>query len=295
MARAKAKAKAKELPCPLEPLKPYTPTLNGKFVKAEESQRYWGFPKLILDTVTRTMVPGFEILLDYSNKVPELKKEDLTQVPIDWADYMDPDAMTTLLGDPICNIEEEEYQEACQHALKSLYELRANDEDEEGEAAPGNDDEGSDTESNSSSDNSNNDNGHDDDDSNSNSESNNGEDYDGQYSGNDWGEPPSDREDEDADLFYEEYNDDVEDIEDDVEANRWSDIDSDQYRLINVLEDAREEVGQPNGVDYDDYPNGHPSDQSSITEVSLRFGPRYDKHGREILKLGSYQILNLAH
>ena len=28
------KAKAKGLPCPLEPLKPYTPTLNGKFVKA---------------------------------------------------------------------------------------------------------------------------------------------------------------------------------------------------------------------------------------------------------------------
>ena len=78
MARAKAKAKAKELPCPLEPLKPYTPTLNGKFVKAEESQRYWGFPKPILDTVTRTMVPGFKILLDYSNKVLELKKEDLT-------------------------------------------------------------------------------------------------------------------------------------------------------------------------------------------------------------------------
>ena len=41
--------------------------------------------------------------------------------------------MTILLGDPICNIEEEEYWEACQHALKSPYELKANDEDEEGE------------------------------------------------------------------------------------------------------------------------------------------------------------------
>ena len=30
-------------------------------------------------------------------------------------------------------------------------------------------------------------------------------------------------------------------IEDDVEANRWSDTNSDQYRLINVLEYAREE------------------------------------------------------
>ena len=60
------------------------------------------------------MVPGFEILLDCNNKVPRLKKEDTTWVPTDCANYMDPDAMTTLLGDPICNIEEEEeYWEAC--------------------------------------------------------------------------------------------------------------------------------------------------------------------------------------
>ena len=37
---ARAKAKAKGLPCPPEPTKPYTPTLNGKFIKARESQRY---------------------------------------------------------------------------------------------------------------------------------------------------------------------------------------------------------------------------------------------------------------
>ena len=37
---ARANAKAKRLPCSLEPLKPYTTTLNGKFVKAGESQRY---------------------------------------------------------------------------------------------------------------------------------------------------------------------------------------------------------------------------------------------------------------
>ena len=37
---ARAKAKAKGLPCPPKPLKPYTPTLNGKFVKAGESQHY---------------------------------------------------------------------------------------------------------------------------------------------------------------------------------------------------------------------------------------------------------------
>ena len=41
---AQAKAKAKGLSCPPEPLKPYTSTLFRKFVKAGESQRYWGFP-----------------------------------------------------------------------------------------------------------------------------------------------------------------------------------------------------------------------------------------------------------
>ena len=110
---ARAKAKAKGLPCPSEPLKPYTPTLNGKFVKVGESQHYWGFPELRFDLITKTMMLGFEILLDCNNEGPELKKEDTTWVPTDWADHMDPDAMTTLLGDHIYNIEEEEYWEAC--------------------------------------------------------------------------------------------------------------------------------------------------------------------------------------
>ena len=78
------------------------------------------------------MVPGFELLFDYDNKLPELKKEDTNWVPIDWTGYMNPDAMTTLLGDAICNIEEEEYWEACQHALKSPYETRIDDENEKG-------------------------------------------------------------------------------------------------------------------------------------------------------------------
>ena len=75
---ARAKAKAKGPPCPPEPLKPYTPTLNGKFVKAGESQCYWGFLKPRFDPVTKTMVPGFEILLDCNNNVLEPKKEDTT-------------------------------------------------------------------------------------------------------------------------------------------------------------------------------------------------------------------------
>ena len=87
--------------------------------------------------------------------------------------------MTTLLGDAICNIEEEDYQEACQHALKSPYKARTSDE--EGGEAPSDEDEGNNNKSDSSSSNS----GHGEDDSNSDSESNNSEDYDSQYSDND--------------------------------------------------------------------------------------------------------------
>ncbi|XP_050254146.1 uncharacterized protein LOC126700169 [Quercus robur] len=237
------------------------------------------------------MVLGFEILLDCNNKVLELKKEDTTWVLVDWINYMDPNAMTTLLGDPICNIDEEEYWEACQHTLKSPYELRDNDEDEEEGTSPSDDEDGSEDKSDSSSNNNSSDSGHDDDDSITNSDDNSRS-YDSSYNGNDWGEPPSDREDEDEDLFFEEYNSDVdyydEDIEDDAEANKWSDTNSDQYKLINVLENAREENAQANQMYHDEYSYGHLSDWSDITNVSSRFGPWYDKHGREVSELGSY-------
>ena len=183
------------------------------------------------------MVPAFEILLNCNNKVPELNKENATWVPTDWVDYMDPDAMTTLLEDHICNIEEEEYWEACQHTLKSPYELRANDGDEEEGITPSDDEDGSEDKNDSSSGCSSNDSGHDDDDNSSNSDDNS-KSYDSSYNGDDWGELLSDREDEDVDLFYEEYDDDmdyyIQDIEDDAEVNRWSNTDSDQYRLINM-------------------------------------------------------------
>ena len=166
-----------------------------------------------------------------------------------------------LLGDAICNIEEEEYWEACQHALKSPYEARMSDEDEERGKAPGDSDESRNSKSDYSSDNDSNDDGNGEDDSNSDSESNKSEDYDSQYSGNDWGEPPSDREYEDKGLYYKDYDDDVdhydEDIEDDAEAeliDMGSDVGSGQYRLINLLEDAGEEIEQANDVDYDDHP-----------------------------------------
>ena len=44
------------------------------------------------------MVPGFELLFYCNNKLPEPKKEDTNWIPTDWANYMDPNAMTTLLG-----------------------------------------------------------------------------------------------------------------------------------------------------------------------------------------------------
>ena len=238
------------------------------------------------------MVTGFEILLDCNNEVPELKKEDTTWVPSDWVDHTDPDAMATLLRDPICNIEEEEYWEACQHTLKSLYELRASDGNEEGGTALSDDEDRSEDKSDSSSDNSSSDGGYDDDDSSTNSDDNSSRSYDSPYSGDDWGELPSDREDEDVDLFYEEYDSDVdyydEDIKDDVEANRWSDTDSNQYRLINVIEDARKKNAQANQMYHDEYSYWHLSNWSDITNVNSRSGPMYDKHGREVSKLGSY-------
>ena len=79
----RAKAEAKWLPCPPEPLKPYTPTLNRKFVKARDSQHYWGFPKSRFDPKSRTMVPRFELLFDCNNGLPKPKKKDINWIPID--------------------------------------------------------------------------------------------------------------------------------------------------------------------------------------------------------------------
>ncbi|KAK9988660.1 hypothetical protein SO802_028899 [Lithocarpus litseifolius] len=94
------------------------------------------------------------------------------------------------------------------HTLKSPHELRDNNEDEERGAAPSK----SDDKSDSSSDSSSNGSGHDDDD--------NSRRYDSSYSGDDWGEPPSDGEDEGADLFYEEYDSDVDYYDEDIDCIR---------------------------------------------------------------------------
>ena len=188
--------------------------------------------------------------------------------------------MTTLLGDAIYNIEEEEYQEACQHALKSPYEARTSDEDEEGGEAPSDSDEGNNSKSDSSSDSSSSDDGDSEDDSNSDSESDNSEGYDSQYSDNDWGEPPSDRKDEDVGPFYEDYfNDNIDyydkNVKDDAKAepiDMENGTESEEYELENVLEAVADEAEEANNIDYDDYPYGRPSNQSCITDVSSRSG-----------------------
>ncbi|KAK9991390.1 hypothetical protein SO802_026375, partial [Lithocarpus litseifolius] len=190
------------------------------------------------------MVLGFELLFDCNIKLLELKKDDTNWVSTDWADYMDLDAVTMLLGDAICNIEEEEYWVACQHALKSPYEARTSYEDKEGGKAPSDSDEGSNSKSYSSSDSNNSDDGDSKYHSNNDSESDNSEGNDSQYSGNDWGEPPSDREDEDVGPFYEDhFDDDVDyydkDVEDDAKAepiDKENRTESEEYELENVLE-----------------------------------------------------------
>ena len=78
---------------------------------------------------------------------------------------------------------------------------------------------------------------------------------------------------------------------DDAEAgpiDMGSDARSDQYRLVNLLEVAGEEVEEANNIDYDDHPYGRLSNWSCIIDVSSRSGPRYDKHGREIPELGLF-------
>ena len=99
--------------------------------------------------------------------------------------------MTTFLGDVIYNIEEEEYWEVCQHALKNPYEVRTDDENDEGGEAPSDDGEGSNSKSDNSSDNNSSDSGDSGDNKSNdiNNEKSSSEDYNSQDSGNDRGEP----------------------------------------------------------------------------------------------------------
>ena len=91
------------------------------------------------------------------------------------------------------------------------------------------------------------------------------------------------------------------DIKDDAEGKlvgMENGVESEENELENELgvlgDEAEVEDEEVDDINYDDYPYGWPLDWSYITDVSLRLGPRYDKHGREIPKLGSFHNLELG-
>jgi len=86
-------------------------------------------------------------------------------------------------------------------------------------------------------------------------------------------------------------------MEDDAEVEHIdmeNGIKSEEYELENVLEAIREKVEEADNIDYDDYPYGRPLDWSCIANGSSRSSPQYDKHGREIPKLGSFHNSELG-
>ena len=131
------------------------------------------------------------------------------------------------------------------------------------------------------------------------SDNNSSRSYDSPYSSDDWGELANDRKDEDVDLFYKEYDSDVDyydhDIEDDAEVNRWSDTDSDQYRLINLLENVRKENTQANQMYHDEYPYGHLSNWSEITNVVQGLALGMTSMEERFQNWGRIMILNRVH
>jgi len=118
--------------------------------------------------------------------------------------------------------------------------------------------------------------------------------------------PHSDKEEEDVRPFYEDhFDDDVDyydgDIKDDAKAKpvgMENGAESEENELENVLgvlgDEVEVEDEEADDIDYDDYPYGWPSNWSCITNVSSRSGPRYDKHGREILELVSFHNSELG-
>ena len=184
------------------------------------------------------MLLGFELFLDCDIKLPNINERNIDWVLTDWADYMDPDAMTTLLGDAIFSIEEEEYWEACQHALEDPYERRMDDEDDEQGEAPSDDNEDSDSEDSDKEDSDSED-----------SDSGYSEDYNSKDNSNDREGAPCDenrdKEDKDAEAFNEENS----------------------YEGVGYYDEDIEDDEEVVGGYYGEYPYGHPSDWSCITDV----------------------------
>ena len=112
-----AKAKAKGFPSPLEPFKAIHSYTKWEVYQSWRLLALLGFPKPRNDLELKKMLPGVELFLDYNTQLLKEMERNTNWVRIDWANYMDPNVMTTLLGNAIFNLEEEEYWEAYQHAL----------------------------------------------------------------------------------------------------------------------------------------------------------------------------------
>ena len=117
---ARAKAKAQGLSFEPISMKPYTPTLNGKFVKEGCTHLYYGFPEPWYDFKTMKKMPGFEIFADC--KIDDGEEVNALQDKReDWVCHMDPQAMKTLLGEHVLNMKKDEGDE-----LPSIFPITSN-------------------------------------------------------------------------------------------------------------------------------------------------------------------------
>ena len=117
---ARAKAKAQGLSFDPITMKPYTPTLNGKFVKEGCTHLYYGFPEPWYDFKTMKKMPGFEIFADC--KIGDGEEVNVSQDKReDWVCHMDPQAMKTLLGEHVLNMKKDEGDE-----LPSIFPITSN-------------------------------------------------------------------------------------------------------------------------------------------------------------------------
>ena len=73
----RAKAKARGLSFDPISMKPYTPTLNGKFVKEGYTHLYYRFPEPWYDFKTLKRMPGIEIFTDC--KIEDVEKVNVLQ------------------------------------------------------------------------------------------------------------------------------------------------------------------------------------------------------------------------
>uniref|UniRef100_A0A2N9GA18 G-patch domain-containing protein n=1 Tax=Fagus sylvatica TaxID=28930 RepID=A0A2N9GA18_FAGSY len=94
---ARIEAQNKGLPFDPIPMKPYTLTLNGKFVKEGEEHPYHGFPEPWKNKSANQKMPGFEIFFNNQLDIEDLM-QGIEKIEVkDWAEEMDGIAMEELL------------------------------------------------------------------------------------------------------------------------------------------------------------------------------------------------------